>query len=195
MLFKQNHLDGIKTGEISLAFRKWKKPTVKNGSIIKTAIGQIEILDIKEINQERITKSDAVKAGFNDLDTLLEQLDSIRVGNLFRISLRYHSPDPRIKLRQTTNLTDEAFEEIKIKLKRLDTYSKHGNWTLRVLHLIQDNPQKRAVDLSRKLHLEKDWLKPNIRKLKNLGLTISHEVGYSISPLGVEVLNRLKKGH
>lgn len=133
-----------------------------------------------------------MKAGFKDLDNLLEHLESIGIGNLFMISLRYHSPDPRITLRETTNITDEDFEEIKSKLSRLDAYSKHGNWTLKVLRLIQDNPQKRAIDLSRKIHIEKDWLKPNIRKLKNLGLTISHEVGYSISPLGEEILRRLR---
>jgi hypothetical protein len=194
MLFKQIHLNGIKAGETSLAFRKWKRASVKNGSLIKTAVGQIEILDIKEITRDTITNADATKAGFKDLDALLAHLDSIRSGNLYRISLRYHSPDPRIRLRQTTKLADEEFEKIKEKLKRLDTYSNNGNWTLKVLQMIQKNPHKRALDLSRKLHLEKDWLKPNIRKLKNLGLTISHEVGYSISPLGKEVLRRLKEG-
>ncbi|MEM7550324.1 MAG: hypothetical protein AAF363_11640 [Bacteroidota bacterium] len=32
---------------------------------------------------------------------------------------------------------------------------------------------------------EKEWLKLNIRKLKNLGLTISHNPRYEISPLGI----------
>ena len=39
---------------------------------------------------------------------------------------------------------------------------------------------------------EKDWLKPNEPKLKNLGLTISHEVGYSLSPRGEMLLNYLE---
>ncbi|WP_294276703.1 hypothetical protein [uncultured Chryseobacterium sp.] len=38
---------------------------------------------------------------------------------------------------------------------------------------------------------EKEWLKLNIRKLKNMGLTISHTVGYEISPLGSEYLKKL----
>lgn len=29
MLFKQKHLEGIKSGKISLAFREWEKPAVK----------------------------------------------------------------------------------------------------------------------------------------------------------------------
>jgi hypothetical protein len=48
----------------------------------------------------------------------------------------------------------------------------------------------RAADLARMLGREKDWLKINIRKLKNLGLTISHETGDEISPLGKVVLKK-----
>lgn len=44
MLFKQKHLHGIKAGDISLAFRKWKKPLVNKGMLLKTSVGQIEIL-------------------------------------------------------------------------------------------------------------------------------------------------------
>ena len=39
---------------------------------------------------------------------------------------------------------------------------------------------------------EKEWLKLNIRKLKNLGLTISHNVGYRLSPLGEHFIEELK---
>ncbi|GAA4173979.1 hypothetical protein GCM10022218_17670 [Sphingobacterium ginsenosidimutans] len=39
---------------------------------------------------------------------------------------------------------------------------------------------------------EKEWLKLNIRKLKNLGLTISHTVGYEISPLGERFIQLLE---
>ena len=56
MLFKQIHLTGIKSGEISLAFRKWKRPSVKKGSLLKTAVGQIEIVDIAKVKSENITR-------------------------------------------------------------------------------------------------------------------------------------------
>lgn len=38
---------------------------------------------------------------------------------------------------------------------------------------------------------EKEWLKLNIRKLKNLGLTISHNGGYELPLLGSEYLTKL----
>ena len=41
------------------------------------------------------------------------------------------------------------------------------------------------------LNVEKDWLKIHIRKLKNLGFTISHEVGYSISVRGESLIKLL----
>jgi hypothetical protein len=39
-------------------------------------------------------------------------------------------------------------------------------------------------DEAKKTGFEKAWLKINIRKLKNLGLTISHNPGYTLSPRG-----------
>ena len=39
-----------------------------------------------------------------------------------------------------------------------------------------------AGDLAKKADAEKEWLKINVRKLKNLGLTISHQPGYELSP-------------
>ena len=53
---------------------------------------------------------------------------------------------------------------------------------------IKENPELKAMDLSIKLDREKDWLKINVRKLKNLGLTISHEQGYTLSPRGAKFM-------
>lgn len=191
MLFNQKHLKGIKDGNVTLAFRKWKKPSVKQGSIMKTAVGQIEIVAIAVIQVRQITSQDARKAGFRSRDELLKLLESIQEGNIYKIKVAYHSPDPRIDLRNQTDITDEEFERIKAKLERLDKYSKEGNWTHSTLVAIQKNPKLKAAGLAQLLSKEKDWLKINIRKLKNLGLTISHDPGYEISPLGRAYLKRV----
>ncbi len=73
----------------------------------------------------------------------------------------------------------------------MDSLHKQGPWTDEVLLCIKDNPKVRAAELALKLNMEKQWLKINIRKLKNMGLTISHEVGYSVSPRGQTYLNKL----
>ena len=190
MLIKQVHLKKIKTGEVSLAFRKWKSRRVKKGSLIKTAIGQVEILEIEEISRNKIGNEEAILAGYNSGEELLKILEG-REGNLYKIQLAYHSADPRIELRNRTDLPPSEMEAILNKLQRLDKYSKQGKWTLEILQLIQDYPEMRAADLAHIIQKEKHWLKTNVRKLKNMGLTISHKIGYSISPLGKQVLEKL----
>jgi hypothetical protein len=191
MIFKLSHLEGIKAGRITLAFRKWKKPTVRKGSQIRTEMAVVEILDISEIALEDISERDAVKAGFEGVADLLSTLNLIEEGIVYRIKVRYYSEDPRLALRNRTALTDKDFEDLKKKLERLDRNSKEGSWTLTVLTMIKNNPRLRAVDLAIMMNKEKDALKINIRKLKNLGLTISHEVGYTLSPLGEHVLKKI----
>lgn len=90
-------------------------------------------------------------------------------------------------------MSEKDLASLKLKLDRLDSHSKQGSWTLKVLLLIKDNPKVRAADLAKKMNHEKNALKINIRKLKNLGLTISHDVGYTISPLGERLIEFIKR--
>lgn len=192
MLFKEKHLQGIRSGEISLAFRKWKKPAVKIGSLIKTSIGLVEIKAVSEIDVSEIKIVDAINAGFASLDELLQLLNKTEQGIIYKIHVDYFDEDPRIALRENINPENLELKEITSKLERLDRYSKQGQWTLEVLKLIHQNPTLRAADLAQRTKWEKEWLKLNVRKLKNIGLTISHEVGYSISPLGEKYLEWLE---
>ena len=59
MLFKQKHLEGIKAGTVTLAFRKWKSTQLKRGSLLKTDVGIVEITDIAIINEPHINEIDA----------------------------------------------------------------------------------------------------------------------------------------
>ncbi|HNP97373.1 MAG TPA: hypothetical protein PKJ63_17145, partial [Cyclobacteriaceae bacterium] len=92
-----------------------------------------------------------------------------------------------------STLTADEVITLKSKADRLDKNSSEGPWTNRVLTAIANNKGLRAEDLARKLGYEKMWLKTNIRKLKNLGLTISLEVGYEISPRGKIFLKELNR--
>jgi hypothetical protein len=190
MLFTIKHLGEIKAGRITLAFRKWKKLGVKSGSRIQTGIGLVEITSVSECSREDISQQDATQAGFRDLKSLLAVLDKVE-GTIYKMGVRYYSEDPRIDLREKTSMPDAEFEELKEKLDRLDKASKLGNWTIKTLRAIQENPRLRAADLAVKAHKEKEWLKLNVRKLKNLGLTISHEPGYTLSPLGEHFLDKI----
>ena len=66
----------------------------------------------------------------------------------------------------------------------------HGPWTIATLQLIGRRPRVRAPDLAAELGRERDPFKIDVRKLKNLGLTISHDVGYELSPRGIAYLKR-----
>ena len=88
-------------------------------------------------------------------------------------------------------MSEQQFEELKARLERLDLYSKQGHWTEKILLTIKGNPNLHAIGIAKLTGFEKEWLKLNIRKLKNLGLTISHNVGYELSPLGNEYLNKI----
>lgn len=184
MLFKEKHLQGIKAGRITLAFRCWTKPAVNKGSLLKTSVGVLTILDIKEVAADSIGTREVQQAGFENKAELLSSLRANNKGKIYRIRLAFHSEDPRIELRSQTEISTGELENLQLKLQRLDAFSKEGAWTLKVLKLIKKHPRMRAIELAERTGFEKDWLKLNIRKLKNLGLTISHETGYEISPLG-----------
>lgn len=184
-----NILHRIRTGEVSLAFRKWRRPTVKAGGSLTTPVGVLRVESLETCLEKDITPEEARLAGFESEETMIKGLGS-REGTLYRIQLSYLGADPRIALRQQVDLSEEELESIHHRLEKLDVRSKEGAWTLRVLEAIRDHPKTRAADLAVLLELEKTWLKAQVRKLKSLGLTESQKTGYTLSPRGELVLNR-----
>ncbi len=192
MLIRKPILERIKAGDVTLAFRRWQRPTVKDNGTLKTAIGLLSIQRIEKIALRSITDSDARDAGYTDLESLLKELRS-REGQVYRIELAYSGDDPRTALREDTNLSADDLDDIVSRLKRMDSRSQLGHWTKTVLAAIDAHPKTAAADLADRIGFEKDWLKANIRKLKNLGLTISHQPGYELSPRGAVVLSHMQK--
>ena len=93
-------------------------------------------------------------------------------------------PDPREVLANTTSLDADDIAEIDRRLSRLDRASRTGPWTEVVLDMIRDRPHERAPNLAADFGMETQPFKLNVRKLKNLGLTLSFRPGYSLSPRG-----------
>ena len=191
MLFKQSILNGISEGRITVAFRCWKRPTVKAGGTLKSPAGLLSIESVEVIDEHTITPQAASEAGFGTVSDLLASLGS-RNGELYRIEFKRVGDDPRNALRENDHLSDEQISNLKHRLDRFDAYSKAGPWTIKVLRLIKANPELRAVELAHRSGFEKEWLKLNIRKLKNLGLTESLEVGYRLSPRGQAFMKALE---
>src|SRR5688572_1134305 len=119
MLFKRAFLDGIVSGEITTAFRRWTRPTVRAGGTLKTAAGVLAIDDVKRVSAEEIAEADARRAGYPSLRALMEDLDAREQGELYRVELRYAGPDPRIALRERADLSGEELAVLRKKLARL----------------------------------------------------------------------------
>jgi hypothetical protein len=196
MLFKQAFLEGIQAGSITLAFRRWQRPTVKSGGTLLTAVGQLSIGHVTPVSLAEITAADARRAGWDTLEALREELqrgDRGRRGDrgagdqIYRIELGALRADPRVALR-AEGLDARATDDLRARLDRMDARADGGPWTQRTLEVIRDHPGVRAGDLCEKVHMEMQPFKVNVRKLKALGLTESLEVGYRLSARGLAYL-------
>lgn len=192
MLLTRKVLEDIEKGEIDLVFRRWKRPTVKTGGTLRTVIGMLDIIAVDRITVTDITPGDAHRAGYPSKSSLLRELRS-RDGDLYRIEVSVGGPDPLEALRTDVDLSEDQLTEIEARLDRYDASSSHGAWTRQYLELLRDNPHVRAEDLATGIGMDKPTFKTNVRKLKALGLTISHSPGYELSPRGNVVLKRLAR--
>lgn len=183
MLIRRADLDAIVAGDMDLAFRRWRRPTVKTGGTLTTAVGVLAIDAVDAIDEADMTDADAIRAGFPSSEVLLQWL-ARREGHLYRIRLRWAGEDPRVQLRERADLSDEETAEIRSRLDRYDRASRKGPWTDATLALIRGHPETLAATLAHVEGWEKAWFKGNVRKLKALGLTESLDVGYRLSPRG-----------
>jgi hypothetical protein len=110
---------------------------------------------------------------------------------VFRVTLGTLEADPRIALRSRAVSAEEA-GAVAAKLAGLDGRAAVP-WTRATLELIGRRPASRAASLARELGQERDAFKLNVRKLKNLGLTESLDVGYRLSPRGQSVIAWLRE--
>ena len=186
MLLDARTLDAIAAGSVTLAVRRWRRPTVRAGGTLTTRVGVLAIDEVDVIDVEAITEDDVAQAGYTDRAALLAALGN-RDGQLYRIRFHLAGPDPRIALRQRVAMAADEMAELERRLDRLDA---HGPWTDQVLRLIADRPGVRAADLAAELGKERLAFKSDVRKLKALGLTESLEVGYRLSPRGRAYLDR-----
>ena len=170
MLFRPADLEGIQAGRITLAFRRWEKPRVVVGSRLRTPIGVLEVTAVDKV--KRPTNRDAKAAGYASGQAVLDSFPK-RTGDFYRIALRLAGPDPRLALRELP--PDDA---VFAALERM------GAWTYEYLQAIADHPGRRAPDLAESFGRETAPFKRDVRKLKELGLTISLEVGYELSRRG-----------
>lgn len=190
MLIKDDVIEKIKSGEITVLFRRWSRPGAKPGGSQMTQGGVIGIDTVEVVTEDEITELDAREAGYGTKENLLDKL-SYRDDPIYRLRVFFKGADPRIELRE--NLEDGELNEVIEKLDKLDKNSKRGAWTQEYLQVIQDMPNTHSSMLANYLGLSVPEFKPWVRKLKALGLTESLHPGYKLSPRGEKVLEELRK--
>jgi hypothetical protein len=183
-LFKERFWPGLRDGSLTVAYRRWKRPSVRAGGTLQSpggliAIDSVELIDGREIDDEA-----ARDAGYRDRKELLGNLD--RDGEVYRIRFHRIGDDPRIAMRQRTELTPEESTAIAKMFERND-------WAPAYLSLIAESPGTVSTELAARAGIDRLVFKQRVRRLKSLGLTESLEVGYRLSPRGEVVLAGLSQ--
>jgi hypothetical protein len=191
VLFRSAEIEGILAGDITLAFRRWKRPTVKAGGTLRIPSGVLGIEAVEVIEPSAITDDDARRAGRGSRASLLAELEKHANRALYRIRFHLAGGDERVALRAQADLSESEIEAAIETLARLDRHGGHGAWTRKVLSAIEAAPETLAADIAASLGFEKMWFKDHVRKLKALGLTESLPVGYRLSPRGQKILARM----
>ena len=187
MLFPKALWPGLASGDVTVAFRSWKRPTVKAGGTLITPSGQLAIDAVEVVDPAAITDDDARAAGNADAEAqraLLRAGDAQDGRQVYRIAFHLLGDDPRLALRQAADLDHDERTTIRAKLGGYDRRSPTGAWTTATLEVIRDHPAVVSTELAERLGAERPAFKLNVRKLKALGLTESLDVGYRLSPRG-----------
>jgi hypothetical protein len=171
VLFSADAHPGLRSGDITLTFRAWKRPQAKAGGHHKVhGVGVLAIDDVGVVPVDDITDEDARRSGHADRAALLARFP--KAGEVYRISFHLLEDGP-----------PEPFpdDEVRRRLARLP-------WASDVLRLIRDHPGTVSTVLAAEMGRERMAFKADVRKLKALGLTESLEVGYRLTPLGERII-------
>jgi biotin operon repressor len=184
MLFPSALHRQLQDGTITVAFRRWRRPTVRTGGTLRYPCGVLAIDEVAPIEPADITPADARAAGASGPDEVIERLGSGEQGQLYRIRFHHLGADPRERLRHDVDMDDRELAALRERLARMDARSRRDPWTLPTLRLLAERPGVAAGELAEELGAERDAFKRDVRKLKELGLTVSLSVGYELSPRG-----------
>ncbi|KQS59746.1 hypothetical protein ASG36_01465 [Geodermatophilus sp. Leaf369] len=192
MRISPSELDAIVAGTVDLAFRRWDRPRVLPGTRMRTRVGLVEVTAVDPVDPTDLTEDDARRAGATDLAAVHRGLAAQPGRPVFRVGLRFAGEDPRAVLRRTPPTPAEV-AELQARLDRLDRASPIGLWTARTLQLVDAHPERRAPDLAAEVGRPVPEFKRDVRKLKELGLTESLDIGYRLSVRGEAVVDAARR--
>jgi hypothetical protein len=183
MLLTRTVAEGIRDGAVTAVFRRWDAPRVRVGGTQRTQAGVIRFVSVDAVAAADLTDADARAAGMASLAELVRANARGRGEQLYRIGVTFDRPDERVLLRDTLPTATDVVQ-ISAALDRMDRGRRSGPWTRQILLLIAERPGVRAPDLAASLGRETQPFKLDVRKLKELGLTHSLDVGYELSARG-----------
>jgi hypothetical protein len=189
--FEPRLREGLRDGSITVAFRRWRRAQVVAGHQYRTGVGLVLAMSVDTITPADITPALAADAGFAGVQAAVADLRGDPDLPLYCIRFRpVAGPDPRDQLARAADLSDDDIRAISKRLARMDAISKRGPWTIAVLEQIACQPAVSSALLAPQLDWDRPDYKLHVRRLKGLGLTISLDVGYRISPRGAAYLAR-----
>src|SRR6185436_15905481 len=129
------------------------------------------------------------RRGLSERQDARQELDRRPAKHTYVITVSYLAPDERPELAADDRLSAADVDAIAARLRRWDAAAETP-WTRKYLEMIGANEAVRAPDLAARVGLDVPRFKRRIRQLKGLGLTISLDVGYRLSPRGKAFLGR-----
>jgi hypothetical protein len=190
MLFQRRFHERIRSGEIRCTLRIWQRPHCKVGGRYALGAGAIVVDRMREARFEDITPELARRSGFVSVVDALKTAKHGAGERVFVIDFHY---DGKVGARSkpTTGVAStEELADLVQRLEALDRRSRVGAWTQATLRAIEARPGVLAAKLARSLGRPRDEFKRDVRKLKKLGLTLSLEIGYRLTPKGEALLAR-----
>lgn len=185
MLLNRATAKAIEDGRVNLVLRRWDVARVRLGGTQRTAAGTIRIDDITEYPDDyQVSEQQAQAAGYPDAATAQAELDRRSAEHTYLVTVSFAGPDERPMLAADDVLAAADIAALTARLDRFDAASDSGPWTRRYLRLIADGEAVRAPDLAAGDGLDVPRFKRRVRRLKELGLTTSLDVGYRLSPRG-----------
>lgn len=185
MLINRAAAEGIAAGDITLVIRRWDAPRARPGGTQRTPAGTIRVDAVAELPGDyQVTDAQASAAGFADATSAQRLLDRRPARHTYVLTVSFLAPDERPALAADDALADVDHATIAARLDRWDAASETGPWTRQYLTMIASNEAVRAPDLAARVGVDVPRFKRRVRQLKGLGLTISLDVGYLVSPRG-----------